>query len=63
MPEGHLSFSLMTNHPPEASLCPAAGLLTPALSHSLGGFIRGLKMRHRKWHWKRKLEVRQESFP
>lgn len=63
MPEGHLSFSLTTNHPPEAALCPAAGLLTPALSHSLRGFIRGPRMRHRKRHWKRKLEARQESFP
>lgn len=35
LPEGHLGFSLKTNHPPEPSLCPAAGLLTPTLSHSL----------------------------
>lgn len=35
VPEGHLSFSLMMNHPPEPSLCSAAGLLTPVLSHSL----------------------------
>lgn len=61
MPKGHLSFSLKMNHPPEASLCLATGLLTPALSHTLRSLFG--RMRHRKWHWKRKLEVRQESFP
>lgn len=40
MPKGHLSFSLKMNHPPEASLCLATGLLTPALSHTLRSFIR-----------------------
>lgn len=35
MLQGRLSFSLRMNHPPEASLCPAAGLLTPVLNHSL----------------------------
>lgn len=40
MPKGHLSFSLKMNHPPEALLCLAAGLLTPALSHTLRSFIR-----------------------
>lgn len=51
MPERHLSFSLTRTHPPEV-LSALPELLTPVLSHNLGGFI---------WNEAQKVALEEEA--